>query len=314
MRVNHQTNAYANYGNSNALLNRNVNTNLAIKDNKEQKAEISNEELLKQVREYYNYPVLNNERMIFLVSEPSTYAWKQEIATKSANVGIPTKSEYEQSLRFLEQQMNKIMAEVARENYDLIQLAKQIEKVEFVPGETREYTQEEKDLMDDRGTEGYAKLLYIMDAYSVRELRENPPARTYTENEAKEMALNHSLPEEDYSVFFSHIADKLSPKQREEIIEAIAKVQAYEEKNGAQIYNVLLKKNQETGQWEYSSLINKSLNAESLILRYSHLTFQSVLEMLEGKERLETNSTSDSIMQTLPKESKENKDTIYKNI
>lgn len=156
------------------------------------------------------------------------------------------------------------------------------------------------------GTEGYAKLLYIMDAYSTRELRENPPIRTYTEKEAKKMALNHSLPEEDYSVFFSHIADKLSPQQREEIVEAIAKVQAYEEENGAQIYNVLLKRNQETGQWEYSSLINKSLNAESLILRYSNLTFESVLEMLENKEKVESPST-DSIMQTLLKESKENK-------
>ncbi|MBX7491543.1 hypothetical protein [Helicobacter turcicus] len=305
MRVNNQTNVYANYEGSNVLLNR--NTNLEAKHNKEQKVEISDEELLKQVREYYNYPTLNNERMIFLVSEPSTYVWKQEIATKSANIEIPTKNEYEQSLRFLEQQMDKIMAEVARENYDLIQLAKQIEKVEFAPKTAREYTQEEKDLMGDGGTEGYSKLLYIMDAYSVREIRENPPTKTYTEKEAKDMALNHSLPEEDYSVFFSHIADKLSPQQRGEIIEAIAKVQSYEEENGAQIYNVLLKKNQETGQWEYSSLINKSLNAESLIIRYSHLTFQSVLDILENKEKLESNSTSDSIMQTLLRESKDNK-------
>lgn len=207
MKINLQGNIYSNYNDSSILLNKKTNTDSTSNPKEKEKVEISDEELLKQVREYYNYPVLDGKRMNFLVSEPSTYVWKQEIATKSANMGTPIKNEYEQSLRFLEQQMDKIMTEVARENHDLVKLAKQIEKVEFVAGESKEYTQAQKGLMGEKGTDGYTKLVYIMEAYSIRELRENPPARTYTQKEAEDMAINHSLPQEDYSVFFSHISE-----------------------------------------------------------------------------------------------------------
>ncbi|MBX7491035.1 hypothetical protein [Helicobacter turcicus] len=194
MHINNQANIYSDYRNSSVLLNRSANSTIK---NKEQKVELSDAELLKQVREYNNYPVLYSfydnyglrqpclvsQTFVMTIYASSTHILIQEIETKAAELSktaTPTKYKYEQSLRFLEQQMDKIMAEIARENYDVIQLAKRILKVEFAAGQAPIYSQEEEDFISSRCTVNYASLLYIMGAYHFREFRESTSYETLT--------------------------------------------------------------------------------------------------------------------------------------
>ncbi|MBX7491034.1 hypothetical protein [Helicobacter turcicus] len=164
-----------------------------------------------------------------------------------------------------------------------------------------------------------------------------------SQEQADRLALSHwsySSPEHTYSLFFSHVDDinRLSPQQKEEIIEAIAKMQVYEYENGVQIYNAVLKKHA-FRDWKVLSLIDQPFDAQSFIMLNFASNFdstQSIFEILEQKDKLErenqelkeeskkqqalkdsgisnttfikTDSKSDSIMQILLKDSKDLKE------
>ena len=279
----------------------------------------SNEEILQEVRDFIyrpekniDYSSFDGRKILTMFHTDSTRTLMQELETREKQTAMPTQEEYKKAEEFLDRQMDKLMAEVAKENYDLLPLLTKFCKM----GES--LTQEEEDLIGERDLLAF---LYTMNAYSekdtrkgLRELREGEYGFDY--KNAQTMAVNYDSVKQDKNgvVFFSYIAHRLSPTQRDEIVEAIAKVRVYEEANGFQIANVFFKRNQETGEIDFSFVDTKTnFQAESLILRYSNLAFESVLEMLESKEEAKSDST-DSIMQTLLKESKENKDTIYKNI
>lgn len=272
----------------------------------------SDEKILQEVRDFICRPEKNIDyssfdgcKIITMFHTDSTRDFMQELEIREKQIAMPTQEEYKKAEEFLDRQMDKLMAEVAKENYDLIPLLTKFCKM----GES--LTQEEENLIGERDLVAF---LYTMNAYSekdtrkgLRELLEGEYSFDY-EN-AQTMAVNYDSVKQDKNgvVFFSCIVNRLSPTQREEIIEAIAKVRVYEEANGFQVANVFFKRNPETGEIDFSFVDTKTnIQTEPLILRYSNLVFESVLEMLEGKEKAETLST-DSIMQTLLKESKENK-------
>lgn len=271
----------------------------------------SDEKILQEVRDFIYRPEKNIDYLAFdgckiitMFHTDSTRAFMQELEIREKQTAMPTQEEYKKAEEFLDRQMDKLMAEVARENYDLLPLAMKQKRGESL-------TQEEIDLIGERDL---AAFLYTMNAYSekdtrkgLRELRKGEYG--FDDKNAQTMAVNYDSVKQDKNgvVFFSYIAHRLSPTQRDEIAEAIAKVRVYEEANGFQIANVFFKRNAETGEIDFTFIdTHTNLQTESLILRHSNLAFESVLEMLENKERLETNPT-DSIMQTLLKESKEGK-------
>ncbi|TLD79688.1 hypothetical protein LS70_009770 [Helicobacter sp. MIT 11-5569] len=297
-------------------LNNNLFINRASKlDSSEQKNfEIpSDENILQEVRDFYRTPVKDMDyspfgKMVIMIdqSESSVRDFKLEAEAKEQATLMPTEAEYEKAQKFLEEQIDKIMIEIAKENHDLLPLATKFCKT----GE--ELTQEEWDLVGDRNLLAFANL---MNAYSmqdsVRGLRKlSGEEGGFTHENAQLMAVNYdSLKEDkDGAVFFGLVANRLSPTQREEIIEAMTKVRVYEEENGFLYANVFFKRNTTTGEVEFSLIKSQSEpQAESLIMQYSNLTSQSLFEMIERKDKQETqNITTDSIMQALLKDSKEN--------
>ena len=276
----------------------------------------SDEEILQEVRDFYNCPVKNyscelnecNEKPLVLslgnytgALEKETVTLRNEIKAKEKTIKMPTQAEYEESQRFLHKQMDKLMLEVARENYDLLPLAIKEKKGESL-------TQEEVDLIGERDLMMFVS---IMRNYSIKGTREGEHSLTYQKAEKMALAMSSdsNITKEGLEGvwFFGFVAERLSPTQRDEIVEAIAKARVYEEANGFQVANVFFKRNTETGDYDFTFVDTKTnFQTESLILRHSHLAFESVLEMLESKEKVESPST-DSIMQTLLKESKEGK-------
>lgn len=108
----------------------------------------SDEKILQEVRDFIyrpekniDYSSFDGRKILTMFHTDSTRTLMQELEIREKQTTMPTQEEYKKAEEFLDRQMDKLMAEVARENYDLIPLLTKFCKM----GES--LTQEEEDLI-----------------------------------------------------------------------------------------------------------------------------------------------------------------------